>query len=106
MDSSEVQFISFWEGGGGAGGGGGERILFLFPLVLIMFHMCSHDIPQVLNVFPKTFPIAPHFYPVWQSKEVLLLGSAQCSKKIGDRPINIAPSKKRKESVRAPIKCQ
>jgi len=55
---------------------------------------------------PKTFPIAPHFYPIWRSKEVLLLGSAQCSKKIGDGPMNMAPSKKRKESVRAPMKCQ
>jgi hypothetical protein len=33
----------------------------------------------------------------WWSKEVLLLGSAQCSKNIGDRPINMAPSKKKKK---------
>jgi hypothetical protein len=29
---------------------------------------------------------------------VLLLGSAQCSKKLDDGPINIAPSKRKKNS--------
>ncbi len=25
------------------------------------FYVCSHQVPQVLNVFPKMFPIAPRF---------------------------------------------
>jgi len=34
------------------------------------------------------------------SKEVLVLGSAQCSKTIGDGPINMAPSKKTKNKTK------
>jgi hypothetical protein len=78
---------------------------------------------------PKKFPIAPHFYAIrfaqsstliyinwkgrpcgahfflvwkWGSKEVLLSGHAQCSKKIDDGPINMAPLKKEK-FVSAPM---
>jgi hypothetical protein len=40
----------------------GGRNLLLFSLVPIMYPMCSHDFFQVPNVFPKSFPIAPHFY--------------------------------------------
>jgi hypothetical protein len=107
----------------GRGGGGFFFCFLLFSLVPIMFHMCSRKVPQVLKLLPKTFPIAPRFYPIWfarsstlmyinwkgrpqgahlflfcnrWSKEVLLLKSAQCSKKIGDGQTNMAPSKKQK----------
>jgi hypothetical protein len=49
-------------------------LFFLFPMcshkvlmVFLRFPMCvdkkknSHEFPQVLNVFPKMFPIPPHF---------------------------------------------
>ncbi len=85
-----------------------------------MFPSCSHE---VLKLFPITFAIAPQIYPIrfaqsstlmyinwkggsWEStfvsvlwlgsKEVLLWGSAQCSKNIADGPINMAPSKQNK----------
>jgi hypothetical protein len=44
--------------------GGGRLFLFvlLFPNV---FPSCSHEVPQVPKLFPKTFPIAPQLYPIW-----------------------------------------
>jgi hypothetical protein len=44
----------------------------------------------------------------WWSKGVLILGSAQCSKNIGDGPINMTLSKtkkkkKKKKSVNTPM---
>jgi hypothetical protein len=94
-----------------------ERDFCFFPL----FPISSHQVPMG---FPKTFPIAPQFYPVWfakssrkgslkgstfvsilqlGSKEFLLLKSAQCSKKVCDWPINVAPSRRKKEeSVNEP----
>jgi hypothetical protein len=94
-----------------------ERDFCFFPL----FPMCSHQVPMG---FPKTFPIAPQFYPVLfakssrkgrlkgstfvsilqlGSKELLLLKSAQCSKKVCDGPINVAPSReKKRKSVSDP----
>jgi hypothetical protein len=32
-----------------------------FPRFPMCFDQISHEVPQVLNVFPKMFPIAPHF---------------------------------------------
>jgi hypothetical protein len=37
------------------------------------------------------------------SKEVLPLGSAQCSKKIADKPMNVALSKKKEKDMSAPM---
>jgi hypothetical protein len=58
---------SQWEGSGGS--------LFYFSweevvccqCVPKMFSCDPHNVPQVPNSFPKTFPIAPHFLPriVW-----------------------------------------
>jgi hypothetical protein len=43
--------------------------------------------------------ICLYFATKGPSKEVLLFGSAQCSKNISDRPINVALSTKKKEKV-------
>ncbi len=94
----------------------------LFPL----FPMCSHHLFMRFSKFPscspKTFPIAPQFYCTWFAESstlmyinwnggpfgstfdsiwvvqrgTLLLGSAQCSKKIGDGPINMIHNQKTK----------
>jgi hypothetical protein len=82
--------------------------------------------PKFLSLFLKSFPKAPQFYPIWfcwkfnshvyklkmwaqwstfvsvfskqGSYEMLLLRRVpQWSKKIGDGPINMAPSKSKKE---------
>ncbi len=93
--------------------------------VLNMFSSCSLEVPQVPKLFHNAFPAALQFYPIWLaqnstlmyinwkgtllrnsfvsilqlgSKEVLPLGSAQCSKKIAVRPMNI-PFKKFKEKL-------
>ncbi len=43
----------------------GKNFLLL-SLVPIMFPMCSCKVlPRVPNLFPQTFPIAPHFFPIW-----------------------------------------
>jgi hypothetical protein len=102
-----AQFFIFW------GGVGGDIFLFFFPVPNV-FSSCSHRVPQVLKLFSKMFAIAPQFYPIWfaqsstlmyinwkgrlrvsifvsilqlESKEVLLLRSAQSSQKIGYGPI-------------------
>ncbi len=116
MDSRGAQFFPFWEECGG-------KIFLLFPLVPIIFPICSHEVLQV----PKLFTVAPHFYitcmlcpkfnshvyklkrwTIWSTFFSILqlavqrgafIGSAQCSpKKIGDGPINMTPSKKKKNS--------
>ncbi len=97
-----------------------RRNFWLFLLVPIMFPICSQRAVRVLKLFPKTFSIAPQFYLIWfaqsstlmctnwaylflfcnrRCKEVLLWGIAQCSKKIGDGPINMAPSEKINKKV-------
>jgi len=56
--------FKFWGGvlGRGGGGGWGFFSFFLCPqYVPFKFSMGSH---QVFNVFPKGFPIAPHFNPI------------------------------------------
>jgi hypothetical protein len=104
----------------GGGEEGGRRTFF--PPVPNVFSWCVQIVPQVLKLFPMTFPIAPHVYPIcfaqsstlmninwkdglkstfvsicsWGSKEVLLLGSTQCSKNIDGEPINMAPSNQKK----------
>ncbi len=99
--------------GGGVGG-----VFFCFSSLFSMCSSCSLEVPQVPNLFPKEFPKAPQFYPIWfaQSsalmyinwKGILLgeyiciyfanggpkrclppLGSAQCSKKIADGLLNM-----------------
>jgi hypothetical protein len=90
------------------GVGWGEVILVFFSV----FPTCSNHVPmsspKFLSCYPKAFPIAPQFYPIWfaqsstlmyinwngrlkgsilvsilqlGSKELLLLRSAQCSQK-------------------------
>jgi hypothetical protein len=84
----------------------------LFFGFFLLFPMCSHQVPKL---FPKAFSIAPQFYPIcfaqsstvmdinWKvgswgtalpmlqldSKEVLPLGSDDCSKKIANGPMNM-----------------
>jgi hypothetical protein len=57
----------------GLGRGGGGFVFLLFSLVPVMFHMCSHKVPQVLKLLPKTFPIAPQFYPIWFAQSSTLM---------------------------------
>jgi len=35
------------------------------------FSSCSHEIAQVPNLFPKAFPIAPQYGPIWGKKKKL-----------------------------------
>jgi hypothetical protein len=46
-----VSFLFLFLGGGGEGSGRGGRVV-------------NAKSSQVLDVFPKEFPIAPHFYPI------------------------------------------
>jgi hypothetical protein len=101
----------------------------LFPL----FPMCSHHLFIRFSKFPscspKMFPIAPQFYRTWfessslmyinwnggslgstfdsiwvVQRGTLLLGSARCSKKIGDGPNQYDPLPKKKEkSMSSPM---
>jgi hypothetical protein len=101
-----------------------RRSIFLFSLVPIMFPMCSHEVPHCSQVVPQNLACSTSFWfhmvcpkvkslvykvkrwPIgslhlvlfcsWQSKELLRLGSAQCPKKIGDGPINMALPKNKK----------
>ncbi len=58
----------------------GEGGLDFFFLVTL-FPMCSHHVPkrnpQVLKLFPKTFPIAPQIYLTWfaQSSTLMYINS-------------------------------
>jgi len=54
MPSWGAQFFSLKERGGGR--------TFQFPNV---FPSGSQSISQVLNLFPKMFPIPTQFYPIW-----------------------------------------
>jgi hypothetical protein len=100
MHSWRVQFFSLW-----GGVSQGAIFLFLFFLILNVFSSCSHGVPQVV---PNSITILSHmvcpkfnsdvykvkrwaigericvFFWDWGSKEVLLMGRPQCSKKIGD----------------------
>jgi hypothetical protein len=50
--------------------GWGERDFFVFCFLL--FSMCSHHVPKVFpNTFPKIFPIALGFYPIWFAQSSL-----------------------------------
>ncbi len=109
---------------------GGEGSLIFFSLIpdvfpnmfLIKFSKCSQmrslEVHQVPKLFPKVFPKAPQFYPIWfaqssilmyinwkgfnykgihlflfcnlVSKEMLPLGRPQCSKIFVDGPRNMA----------------
>ncbi len=81
-----------------------------FPLVPIMYPMCPCEFFQVPTLFPKSFPIAPHFYKLkrWAigSTYVFIFqlgdqtgafywGVPSVLKKIGDGPINMTPFKKK-----------
>jgi hypothetical protein len=57
LHSLRVWFIL---GGGGGRGRGG----FFFPLVPNVFSSGAQRVPQVLELFLMTFPIAPHVYPI------------------------------------------
>jgi len=49
-------------------GGGGEFFFFFFlcsQCLPNMFPSSSLEVPQVPKFFPKAFPIAPQFYPIW-----------------------------------------
>jgi len=108
--------------------GSGEFSFFcFFKFVPNVFPTCSHQVP---NFFPKAFPIALQFYPIWfcskfnfhvyklkgrlygntivfilqlGSKEVFLLGSAQCFFKIANGPMNMALSKMKIKIINAPM---
>ncbi len=99
-----------------------EFMFCSFPFVPNVFTSSFHEVFKVLKLFPKTFPIAPQFYPTpfaesstlmyikwnggpWGStfdsiwvvqRGTLLLGSALYSKKIGDGPINMIHNPKKK----------
>jgi hypothetical protein len=94
-------------------GGGARRDLFAFALFPIFSHGVPHDVPNSTSdlshmVCPK---FNSHVYKLkrWViegaqsllfvlrlgSKEVLPLGSAQCSEKFDDGPIHMAPLKKK-----------
>jgi hypothetical protein len=53
---------------------GGVFFLFFFlvPNVLLS---SSFEVPQVPNLLPEAFPIAPQFYPIWfaQSSTVMYI---------------------------------
>jgi hypothetical protein len=56
-------------------GGGEKGIFFIFPwfpmrshYVPFKFSMGSQYLPQVSNVFPNIFSVAPHFYPIFFGK--------------------------------------
>jgi len=57
-------------GGGGEGGNffsfflGSQCVPSMFPLSSQWVLTCSQYVPQVRNVFPNMFSIAPHFYPI------------------------------------------
>jgi hypothetical protein len=51
---------------------GGSFLLFFF-LVPNVFSSCSLEVPQVPNLFPKEFPIAPQFYPIWFAQSSTLM---------------------------------
>jgi hypothetical protein len=42
-------------------------------LFLSLFSSCSHQIAQVPNLFPKAFPIAPQYYPIWFAQSSTLM---------------------------------
>jgi hypothetical protein len=64
LHSQGVWFILGGGGGRGRGvwGWGGED--FSFPLVPSVFSSGAQKVPQVRKLFPMTFPIAPHVYPI------------------------------------------
>jgi hypothetical protein len=80
------------------------------------FFSCSH----VPMWFPKVFQLAPQYCAIWVAQSSIAMyklrsraagdhiyfyfstwayASHQCSQKIGDRPINIAPEKKKKKKL-------
>ncbi len=92
---------------------GSQSVIVTFPKGYPSSQSFPPDVPNSTSVLPlmvcpkfnshvckrKRLPIeGAHFFLFFDlgSKEVLLLGSAQCSKNFGDSPINIAPSKTRK----------
>ncbi len=88
------------------GRGWGRGIFFLFPLVLIMFHMCSHDIPRVLNLFPQNVPNSTSLLSDMVVQRGASIGECPTFQKNWWWANEYGPFKKRKESVRAPMKCQ
>ncbi len=52
---------------------GRGRLFLFFPLFPNVFSSCSHRVPQVLKLFPKTFPIAPQLYPLWFAQSPTLI---------------------------------
>ncbi len=109
MHSQGVQFFPFWRGGG------------VGYFVFFLLSMCSHRAPirfptgssrgsqQHLSFTPYGLPkVNSHLYEKvqckgahlflfcdWGPKRCFYSGSAQCSKKIDDGPMNVAPSKKK-----------
>jgi hypothetical protein len=59
--SMDSVFFCLAEGGGG--------YFCFFPCS----QMCSHGVPQVPKLFPKTFPIAPQLYPIWFAQSPTLM---------------------------------
>jgi hypothetical protein len=52
---------------------GRGRLFLFFPLFPNVFPSCSHGVPQVPKLFPKTFPIAPQLYPIWFAQSPTLM---------------------------------
>jgi hypothetical protein len=55
------------------GGGSSFVCLPCSQCVLNMFSSCSHEVLQVSKLFPKTFLIAPQFYPIWFAQSSTLI---------------------------------
>lgn len=99
--------------------------------IFVLFSMCSIEVPKGFPLasqsVPKTFPITPQIYPTrfghsstfmyWRAigKNVFgtilgaggasLVGTAQYPRKIGEGPINVAPSEGKKTMENTPLNC-
>jgi hypothetical protein len=45
-------------------------ILFLVPNA---FSSCSHEVPHILKLLSKTFPLTPHIYPIWFAQSSIFM---------------------------------
>jgi hypothetical protein len=109
--------------------------LFIYFWVLMCSNHVPNRFSKGSPAVPNTFPIAPQIYVIWfaqsstfivyklkrwtclwgsvlvpilllGSKDVLLFGNAQCSKKFEYRSINMAPSTQEKKSKKEKKSCE
>jgi hypothetical protein len=86
-------------------GGWGEFLKnsSLFSMCSNMFSSCSLEVPQVLKLFLKVFPIASQFYSIWFAQSSTLTYISfhwrvlNGPKKVADGSMNMALSTKKKE---------